>query len=48
MWVKEGIEAQLRDSPKSFEVVVEQVSSGDGTLQLEYRYTGKGTRRGPY
>jgi hypothetical protein len=35
-----GKEAQLKDRPKSFEVV-EQVSFGDGTLQLEYRYTGK-------
>ena len=41
MWVKEGIEAQLRDSPKSFEVVVEQVSFGDGTLQPKVQYKVK-------
>jgi hypothetical protein len=47
MWAKEGIETQLRDRPKSSEVA-EYVPYGDGTLRLEYRYAGKGTRCGPY
>ena len=47
MLVKDGIEAQLKAEPKSSEVA-EYVPYEDGTLQLEYRFTEKGTRRGPY
>jgi hypothetical protein len=47
MLVKDGIEAQLKSKPKSSEVV-QYVPHNDGTLQLEYKYTSKGTRRGPY
>lgn len=46
-FVKEGIEAQLKPTPKTSEVA-EYVPHADGILQLEYRVTPKGTRRGPY